>query len=91
MTLARHPCGSAVLEMMYSLSNAVQRAAICAEFYGPEFGMKAHAAIVGGGTGLRLKDALADPSLGGRKAVIGHASRVRFELGFYKLGLYSQQ
>jgi hypothetical protein len=29
-----------------------------------------------GGTGLKLKDALADPELGGRKAVISHASRV---------------
>jgi hypothetical protein len=29
-----------------------------------------------GGTGLKLQDALADPELGGRKAVISHASRV---------------
>lgn len=46
--LARHPCGSAVLEMAYSLSNAVQRSALVAEFYGPEFALKAHAAIVSG-------------------------------------------
>eukprot|EP00238_Polyblepharides_amylifera_P002319 CAMPEP_0196594540 /NCGR_PEP_ID=MMETSP1081-20130531/78637_1 /TAXON_ID=36882 /ORGANISM="Pyramimonas amylifera, Strain CCMP720" /LENGTH=687 /DNA_ID=CAMNT_0041918831 /DNA_START=92 /DNA_END=2152 /DNA_ORIENTATION=+ len=74
--LARHPCGTAVLEAAYSVANSAQRSALIAEFYGPEFALKAQAAIVAGGPSLRLRDALADPGLGGRRAVIGHASRV---------------
>jgi len=76
VTLARHPCGAGVLEVAYSLANSVQRSALVAEFYGPEFALKAHGAIVKGGAGLTLQDALADPQLGGRMAVIAHASRV---------------
>lgn len=40
-----------------------------------------------GGTGLKLKDALADPELGGRKAVISHASRVL--AGIWEKGMVS--
>jgi hypothetical protein len=46
VSLARHPCGSAVLEAAYVLGNATQRSALVAEFYGPEFSLKAHAAVV---------------------------------------------
>lgn len=63
VTLARHPCGAGVLEVAYSLANSVQRSALVAEFYGPEFALKAHGAIVKGGAGLTLKDALADPQV----------------------------
>lgn len=48
VSLARHPTGSAVLEAAYVLGNATQRSAMVAEFYGPEFSLKAHAAVVQG-------------------------------------------
>eukprot|EP00854_Cymbomonas_tetramitiformis_P027890 gene27890-34458_t len=84
--LARHPCGSAVLDVAYTLANPVEKAAMLAEFYGPEFALDAQTKAVVAATkgeknpnalarGMQFKDALAGAPPGKRKSVVHNSVR----------------
>ena len=48
LKLARHPCGSAVLEEAYLAATPPLKASLAAEFYGPEFGLGLGDVLAGG-------------------------------------------